>query len=221
MTACINNCASYDPLRESFVRRLATCVVRKAAALWLLLPLVFLHHVEVVRADIYRYVDEHGVIHFSNVPATTRYHLYFPETKLSIKSYFTRYDKIIDRAARLHGVDSCLVKAVIKAESDFNERAVSRAGAEGLMQLMPETANELAVNDSFDPNQNIRAGVRYLKRQLRSFQNNVPLALAAYNAGESVVRRYGSIPPFEETRVFVDRVLHYWDEFNLRRSRRP
>jgi soluble lytic murein transglycosylase-like protein len=88
-----------------------------------------------------------------------------------------------------------------------------------LMQLMPETARDLEVANSFDPVENIYGGVRYLKRQLKNFQNDVSLALAAYNAGENAVRRYGHrIPPYKETRTFVDRVLRYWDEFNLQRQ---
>ena len=172
-------------------------------------------------ADIYRYVDEDGVIHFSNTPTHYRFRLYIRETNLDYRAYFDRYDRIITRAARKHGVDNSLVKAVIRAESDFDKNAVSRKGAQGLMQLMPETAKELAVKDSFDPHENINAGVRYLKRQLDNFQNNVPLALAAYNAGENAVRRYGRIPPYKETRTFVDRVLRYWDEFSLNKQQKP
>ncbi|MEJ2236273.1 MAG: lytic transglycosylase domain-containing protein [Syntrophobacterales bacterium] len=172
-------------------------------------------------ADIYRYVDEDGVIHFSNVPTHYRFRLYISETKLDYRAYFDRYDRIITRAARKHGVDNTLIKAVIRAESDFDKNAISHKGAQGLMQLMPETAKDLAVKDSFDPHENINAGVRYLKRQLKNFQNNVPLALAAYNAGENTVRRYGRIPPYEETRTFVDRVLRYWDEFSLNQQREP
>jgi soluble lytic murein transglycosylase-like protein len=172
-------------------------------------------------ADIYRYVDEDGVIHFSNVPTHYRFRLYISETKLDYRAYFDRYDRIITRAARKHGVDDTLIKAVIRAESDFDKYAISNKGAQGLMQLMPETAKDLAVKDSFDPHENINAGVRYLRRQLNNFQNNVPLALAAYNAGENAVRRYGRIPPYKETRTFVDRVLRYWDEFNLNQRNKP
>jgi soluble lytic murein transglycosylase-like protein len=172
-------------------------------------------------ADIYRYVDEDGVVHFSNVPTHYRFRLYISETKLDYKSYFDRYDSIINQAALKHGVDSSLVKAVIRAESDFNRYAISKKGAEGLMQLMPDTAKDLAVRNPYDPRENIHAGVRYLKRQMKNFQNDVALALAAYNAGENAVRKYGHrIPPYRETRTFVDRVLRYWDEFNLYQQRR-
>lgn len=184
---------------------------------WLLVALLFVSIAKPAGADIYRYVDEDGVIHFSNVPTHYRYSLYISETNLNFKSYFDRYDRIIKQAARRHGVESSLIKAVIRAESDFDKDAISRKGAQGLMQLMPETAKDLAVRDSFDPKENIPAGVRYLKRQLQNFHNDVPLALAAYNAGENTVRRYGRIPPYKETRTFVDRVLRYWNEFNLSR----
>jgi soluble lytic murein transglycosylase-like protein len=166
-------------------------------------------------AAIYRYVDPDGVIHFTNVPTHSRFRLYIPETRMDFSSYSYKYDGIIRTASIQHGVDFSLIKAVIKAESDFDRRAKSEKGARGLMQLMPETAQIMAVSDPFDPYENIHAGVRYLRYLLVTFRNNVPLALAAYNAGENVVRRYGRIPPYEETRIFVDRVLRYWNEFKL------
>lgn len=196
-------------------------LVKRAGLPCLLLMGLFGAIAQPTVADIYRYVDEDGVIHFSNVPTHYRFRLYISETKLDYRAYFDRYDRIISRAAREHGVDNTLVKAVIRAESDFDKNAVSTKGAQGLMQLMPETAKDLAVKNSFDPHENINAGVRYLKRQLNNFQNNVPLALAAYNAGENAVRRYGRIPPYKETRTFVDRVLRYWDEFTLNQKRKP
>jgi soluble lytic murein transglycosylase-like protein len=190
--------------------------------LWVIVVLLVLGGAALGEAAIYRYVDLDGVVHFTNVPTHARYRLYIPEARMDFATYLFRYDGIIQKASVQHGVDFSLIKAVIKAESDFDRRAVSDKGARGLMQLMPQTAHLMAVTDPFDPHENIHAGVRYLKYLLASFQNNVPLALAAYNAGENAVRRYGRIPPFEETRTFVDRVLRYWDEFKIRhRNGRP
>jgi len=199
--------------------RLSIWLLRNFRLKWLLAIVLLAPVARPVCADIYRYVDEDGVIHFSNVPNHYRYRLYISDGKMDYQAYFDRYDKIIRQAARKHGVDSSLIKAVIRAESDFDKHAVSSKGAQGLMQLMPDTAKELEVEDSFDPKENIHAGVRYLKKQLKNFKNDVTLALAAYNAGENAVRRYGHrIPPYKETRTFVDRVLRYWDEFNLQRE---
>ncbi|MFP3869810.1 MAG: transglycosylase SLT domain-containing protein [Syntrophobacteria bacterium] len=200
---------------------LPACLVRKPALLGMLLGLLLAAAPGLIRADIYRYVDEHGVVHFSNTPTNPRYRLFIPEHGSDIKEYFHRYDREIKEAARENGVDFSLVKAVIKAESDFDHRAVSRAGAQGLMQLMPETARDLAVDNPFDPSENIRGGVRYLKWLLQRFENDVSLALAAYNAGEGAVKRYGRIPPFEQTRVFIDRVFRYWDEFKFYHEKNP
>jgi hypothetical protein len=204
---------------DRLMTKMSIWFLRNSKFKWLLALVLLAPIARPVCADIYRYVDEDGVIHFSNVPNHYRYRLYISDGNMDYQAYFDRYDKIIRQAARKHGIDSSLIKAVIRAESDFDKHAVSSKGAQGLMQLMPETAKELEVEDSFDPKENIHAGVRYLKRQLKNFQNDVSLALAAYNAGENAVRRYGHrIPPYKETRTFVDRVLRYWDEFNLQRQ---
>lgn len=125
----------------------------------------------------------------------------------------TAYDQTIDAAATKWGLDPALVKAVIKAESGFRSGAVSPAGAQGLMQLMPGTAAGLGVSDPFDPEQNIMGGARYLKGQLERFGGDVEKALAAYNAGPGNVIKYGGIPPFRETQNYVRKVLTYRDEF--------
>jgi len=117
----------------------------------------------------------------------------------------------IVEVARRHGVEPKLVAAIVAVESRFNARAVSRRGAEGLMQLMPATAADLDVQDSFDPRDNIEGGVRHLKRLLARFHNDVPLALAAYNAGEQSVINHRGIPPYRETRQYVVRVLRRYD----------
>jgi soluble lytic murein transglycosylase-like protein len=116
---------------------------------------------------------------------------------------------IIVAAANRHKVDSALVKAIILAESGYNPRAVSKVGARGLMQLMPRTAKSLGVKDSFNPEHNINAGVRYFKKLLNQF-GDVKLALAAYNAGGRNVRKYNGVPPYKATRYYIKKVLKYY-----------
>jgi len=119
------------------------------------------------------------------------------------------FDSAIDAIASKHGVDAKLVKAVVRVESDFQPRAVSPKGARGLMQLMPGTAKRYGVVNSFDPVDNLVGGVRYLKDLLDMFDNNLTLALAAYNAGEGAVQKYNVVPPYKETRQYVQKVIHY------------
>jgi soluble lytic murein transglycosylase-like protein len=116
------------------------------------------------------------------------------------------YDEIIREAAELYDMDPDLIRAVMAAESAFHPFAVSRTGAEGLMQLMPELADEMGVSDAFDPRENIMGGVRYLKRLLNYHNGNLDLALASYNAGPGNVQRYGGVPPFRETRNYIKTV---------------
>ncbi len=120
------------------------------------------------------------------------------------------FDSLIEQAASRHNIDSDLVRAVIKVESNFDPNAVSHAGAKGLMQLMDNTATSLGVEDSFNAVQNIEGGVTYLAQQLRRFHGDTSLALAAYNAGPGTVMRYGGIPPITETQTYVQRVLSYY-----------
>lgn len=123
------------------------------------------------------------------------------------------YDSLIRRAALAHDIDASLVKAVVHAESGFNPNAVSRVGASGLMQLMPATARRYGVEDIFDPAQNVAGGVRYLRDLLRMFKNDARLAVAAYNAGEGAVLRYRGVPPYEETRDYVTKVLQFRNRY--------
>lgn len=122
----------------------------------------------------------------------------------------TAYDKLITTEARRYGVDASLVSALIRAESNYQPRAVSRKGARGLMQLMPATAIRLSLAHPFDPVANVRAGVRYLKELLDRFDQRPELVLAAYNAGENAVDMYGGVPPYRETVGYVKRILSWW-----------
>lgn len=171
-------------------------------------------------ADVYQLRGADGTVHFTNAPNDPRYRrmgyqsgtaagwLRFPRGQTA------PYRNEITAAAERYGVPHGLVAAVIRAESGFNPKAVSRKGARGLMQLMPSTAATLGVRDSFDPRQNIDGGVRHLRALIDRFPNNLPLAIAAYNAGESAVLAHGGIPPYPETRQYVNRVLRFYGGLN-------
>jgi soluble lytic murein transglycosylase-like protein len=163
-----------------------------------------------VSADIYRYVDKNGVWHFTNVKTDGRYRLYIRTARKSPSEYIKAYEDIIQQAATRFGVDNALIKAVIRAESDFDSQAVSRKGAQGLMQLMPETADDMGVQNPFNPEENIFGGTRYLSLMLKRFNNDKALALAAYNAGPERVEYHQGIPPIPETRSFVKKVMDYF-----------
>lgn len=176
------------------------------------LSFLLLTMAHVAAGDIYRYVDEHGITHFTNVPmrSDVKYALIYRERRVQYRISprdVAQYDQLIMQAAEKHGIESSLIKAVIKAESNFNHRAISPKGAQGLMQLMPQTASSLHVSDAFHAEHNIDAGTRYLRYLIDLFQGNLSLALAAYNAGENAVIRYGGIPPYRETQAYVKRVL--------------
>ncbi|MBI2902006.1 MAG: lytic transglycosylase domain-containing protein [Candidatus Methylomirabilis oxyfera] len=162
-------------------------------------------------AEIYYRIDENGVIRFTNAPTTPDYRVLQPGI-LSAASRLTAssIDGLIEAFAADHSVDSALIRAVIQVESNFNRKAVSRKGAQGLMQLMPGTIWRLAVGDAFDPHENIGAGVRYLRQLLDLFQGDLTLTLAAYNAGENAVLRYRGVPPYQETRDYVRKVLNLY-----------
>lgn len=169
-------------------------------------------------ADFYRYTDDEGVVHITNVPTSPKYKWMMKEKKEPGTTYrVTRSDKkfedIIYSTATRYGVDPTLVKAIVKAESDFDSKAVSNKGARGLMQLMPETSRLMGVRDVHDPEDNVEGGIRYLSRLLKMFDWKVPLAVAAYNAGENAVLKYGAIPPYSETQTYVKRVLYYYDMY--------
>ena len=175
-------------------------------------------------AGIYRYVDERGVIHFTNCPMDPKFKLYLRESKedvgveirtLSLPNAKgpTHYDSLISEFSKKYKVDFALIKAMIQAESGFNPLAISRKGAKGLMQLMPETAFRMNVSNVFNPKENIEGGVRHFKYLLSLFNNDLRLSLAAYNAGENLVAELRSVPPYRETLDYVRKVLNYYQAY--------
>ena len=124
----------------------------------------------------------------------------------------TEIERMIERTAQKHGVDPALIKAIVQQESGFDPKAVSHAGARGLMQLMPDTARGLGIKNSFDPEQNLEGGTRYIKSLLKQYNGNLTLALAAYNAGPGNVAKYGGVPPFKETQGYVKKVTAYYNQ---------
>ncbi len=181
-----------------------------------------------VQADIYRLVDSQGKVTYTNVPVkkvprNSEYKLVLkslirPRKQGSTKKGVSRmshnrqkYSPIIVSAARVNSLDPNLIHAVIKAESAYNPKAVSHKGAVGLMQLMPQTALRYGVKNREDPEDNINGGAKYLSDLLQMFESDIRLAVAAYNAGEHNVIKYGNkIPPFRETRQYVSRVMKYY-----------
>jgi Transglycosylase SLT domain/Domain of unknown function (DUF4124) len=173
--------------------------------------LLFLAPIASGEAAVYVHVDAAGTAHFTDAP-TKPYFRPIPAFGLPSDANLVRgrYADLVNRIAREEGVDPDLVRAIIKAESNFDPLAVSPRGAQGLMQLMPGTMDRFAVWNAFDPEANIRGGVRYLRFLHELFAGKLPLALAAYNAGENAVLRYDGVPPYPETRQYVTRVLGFY-----------
>jgi soluble lytic murein transglycosylase len=165
----------------------------------------------VAEADIYRAIEPDGTISYTNVPTHSRFKK-IDRVKVGrdARMPFSRLERTIVLHSERHGLHPALLSAIIKAESDFDPTAVSRSGAVGLMQLMPKTALKLNVRDPFDPEENIAGGARYLRYLLDRYEGNLPLALAAYNAGETQVERYQTLPPIPETRRYVSKVLRFY-----------
>lgn len=170
-------------------------------------------------AEVYKFVDENGIVNYTNIepPKNVDYRtMKFPCYASDTKCRNIKWDKVplntaafasqISSAARYNKVDESLIRAIIHAESAYRPDAVSPKGAQGLMQLMPDTQRELNVRNPFDPAHNIAGGVRHLSELLREFNGNISLAAAAYNSGRNAVKRYGGIPPYDETREYVRRV---------------
>ncbi len=173
----------------------------------------------VVWGDIYRHVDKDGVVHFTNTPSDSTGELYLREAPKAARrasssgmenAWMLEY---AERYSRAHNLSPALIKAIIRAESDGERFAVSPKGAQGMMQLMPFTAKRMNVSDPFDPVENIEGGVKYLKELLGTFGGNLVHAVAAYNAGPEAVKKYGGVPPYNETRVYVKRVMSYYRQY--------
>jgi soluble lytic murein transglycosylase-like protein len=180
-------------------------------------------------ADIFRHQDEKGVVHFTNVPGNSNFQLYIkeytkPQTPKAGKghskplssshydlNYLPHLTSHIDEASQQYGLDPKLIQAVIHVESNFDPLAVSPKGAQGLMQLMPQTAKDLQVSDVFSPKENIHGGSRYLRYLMDIYNQDMVMALAAYNAGPEKVNLHRGIPPYQETRTYVQRVLQIYN----------
>ena len=212
----------------SAFRRFKSAAVLAAVALGVSLP---------AAADIFSFKDEKGVVHFTNISGLDkRYKLIRKETPsnsgaplvdnfvpgrvfMPSQEDIQKYSAIINTAAKAYGVEASLVHAVISAESGYNPYALSRTGAMGLMQLMPETARRYGVQNMMDPVENIHGGVRYLRDLLTMFRGRLDLAIAAYNAGENAVIRHGHrVPPYSETRHYVPKVLGFYKTFRAQKG---
>ena len=181
----------------------------KGVGVLLMTCFFFLASIMPIQADIYMFTDSEGVIHFTNVPTYTGDEHYKWE-RAQGSGAAMGINEVIKKAAQKYGIDAHLVKAVIKVESNFNPRAVSKKGAKGLMQIMPSNFKSLFIDDPFNPSQNIMAGTLYLKRLMDRYGKKLTLVLAAYNAGPRAVDRYKAIPPFPETQNYVRKVMNYY-----------
>ena len=189
----------------------------------------FCYSVGAGAAGIYTFTEDDGSISLSNVPVDRRYKMLMsddpgvPGTALRGErqkglrdlSAKARYDEVVERTAQSYGLESALLHAVISVESGYNPMAVSPKGASGLMQLMPDTASRYGVANALDPVQNLQGGAKYLRDLLKQFNSDLSLVLAAYNAGENAVVKYGNhIPPYRETVSYVPRVLAYYQQYH-------
>ena len=212
-------------------RRRGLLALLASVALCVVVPLT----ASQAHADIYQWTDADGVVHFTNRPTsnpTAKVYLkaaaapvgavagnavrpgvtpYAPQDRDPLR--YTRFDEYIRQASALYQIPEPLVRAVIKVESDYDPRAVSYAGARGLMQLMPETAARMQVKDINDPRENIFGGVRYLRVLANMFNGDLELSVAGYNAGEGAVVQYGGIPPYAQTREYVVKVTKFYRRY--------
>jgi soluble lytic murein transglycosylase-like protein len=210
--------------------------MRKSGTCYALVLFCLFSHAAYAQGEMYKYTDERGVVHYTNVPSDKRYRpvkysrpsgtpkltiTSIPDVysidrrqlRFGNKLYRSDFDHHIEHAARINRIDPMLVKAVIKTESNFNRYAVSSKGAQGLMQLMPATAKYLNVDDPFDPWQNIYGGTKYLRELLDSFNGDLRLSIAAYNAGPTRVMKSGGIPRIPETISYVGKVIRQYQNY--------
>ena len=167
-------------------------------------------------ADVYAFKDKNGVVTFTNVPNHAGFRRVFRDAGRPASSngvVDSDYDGYIQNASGRYNIDPDLIRAVIKAESDFKVSARSNKGAMGLMQLMPDTARLHNVNDAYNPGENVEGGARHLRMLLDRYQGDLELSLAAYNAGSAAVEKHRGIPPFPETKEYVRRVLRFYDSY--------
>ncbi len=178
---------------------------------------------------VYAFADAQGIIHFTNMPSdphyasmtrlryrTAAYRVIGNAAPRATPQAPERFRPLVEKAAREHSIDQALLLAVIAAESGYDPYAISRKGAVGLMQLMPETARRYGVRDPYDPAENIQGGAKYLRALMTRFHNNLSLTLAAYNAGEDAIVQYGNrIPPYRETLLYVPRVMSLYRQYRL------
>jgi soluble lytic murein transglycosylase-like protein len=231
---------------QQVAQRGASARPRTVVRWWILAAAAVAIAASPVDAEVFSFRDRRGVQHFTNVPTDSRYRAMPMQRARVMRISYTRtdksaaarrgvrtlarsdriwreapadLDKLIDQTARRYGVETALVHSVVRAESAFDHLAVSSAGAQGLMQLMPGTAFEVGVRDAFHPEQNLAGGVYYLRQLIDRFNGNVQLALAGYNAGPGAVERFGGVPPYAETIEYLQRVFRYRQEYIL--SRKP
>jgi len=175
----------------------------------LIAVLFFFLTASAVQADIYMFIDSQGVLNFTNTPTSSQYTLYIKERPRPAATT-KKYDRIIQEASNKHGLSFSLLKAMIKVESDFDSRAISKKGALGLMQIMPQNLGAFNIRDPYDPKDNIMGGSRYFKSLVERYNGKLPLALAAYNAGPTIVDKYRRVPPIKETEEYVKKVMKYF-----------
>lgn len=192
----------------------------------LLFPLaVVIGHSQPVLGDIYKYVDQYGRVTLTDKPKNDKFKRLVKtwkgweeaKSQIALKDFDKnkkKYTSTINYYADRYRLPQSLLHAVVTAESAYDANAISRAGAVGLMQLMPETAKRYGVSNRRNPSDNLNGGTRYLRDLLRQFDNNLVLALAAYNAGEGAVRKYGNkVPPYKETRNYINKVITYYKKY--------